>query len=93
MLARKKPGLKLSIAPKFNLNAVPDVKVVQDKKPSYENLLNAQDSNGSWQPEHLDLILRFVTHEQYQKEYKECISKAVSENPSAHSGMNKICLM
>ena len=48
MLARKKTGLKLSIAPKFDLYAVPDVKVVSDSKFAYANLLNAQASDGSW---------------------------------------------
>ena len=65
MLARKKPGLKLSIAPKFDLNAVPKVKVVHDPLYSYDELLKAQSSDGSWQPENLELILGFVPQKEY----------------------------
>ena len=41
MLARKKHGLKLSIAPKFNVNAVPDVKVVSDPESFFAELMKA----------------------------------------------------
>ena len=71
--------MNLSIAPKFDANAVPDIKYIKENISTYFNLTKGQSKHGSWSLDNLEMIVGFIRPDSNQNDIKAQIENTKSQ--------------